>query len=183
MAKGLEDTAFYRYNRLVSLNDVGADLHQFGTTIADFHKANQERLRDWPHTMLATSTHDSKRSEDVRARIDALSEMPGLWRLRVRDWRRFNRVHRSWSMTSPPLRRTTNTCFIKHWSARGRSSRCSLEHDWQSFRERIADYMLKAIREAKQNTSWINRNSEYETAVSSFVKALLSPDEQESFSE
>ena len=62
---------------------------------AEFHKANQERFRDWPHTMLATSTHDSKRSEDVRARIDALSEMPGLWRLRVRDWRRFNRVHRS----------------------------------------------------------------------------------------
>src|SRR3984957_11029951 len=69
MAKGLEDTAFYRYNRLVSLNDVGGDLRRFGITTAEFHLANRERLRDWPHTMLATSTHDSKRSEDVRARI------------------------------------------------------------------------------------------------------------------
>ena len=81
MAKGLEDTAFYRYNRLVSVNDVGADLHRFGIATDEFHAANQERLRDWPHTMLATSTHDSKRSEDVRARINVLSEMPGLWRL------------------------------------------------------------------------------------------------------
>ena len=95
MAKGLEDTAFYRYNRLISLNDVGSDLHRFGTSTSDFHLANQERLRDWPHTMLATSTHDSKRSEDVRARINVLSEMSGLWRLRVREWRRFNRSHKS----------------------------------------------------------------------------------------
>ena len=181
MAKGLEDTAFYRYNRLVSLNDVGADLHQFGTTIADFHKANQERLRDWPHTMLATSTHDSKRSEDVRTRIDALSEMPGLWRLRVRDWRRFNRIHRSKvndkAAPSPNDEYLLYQTLIGAWPLEPLQS----EHDWQSFRERIVNYMLKAIREAKQNTSWINRNGEYETAVSSFVKALLSPDEQNRF--
>ena len=94
MAKGLEDTALYRYHRLVSLNDVGSDLHQFGTTTPEFHLANQERLRSWPHTMLASSTHDSKRSEDVRARINVLAEIPGLWRLRVREWRRFNRNHK-----------------------------------------------------------------------------------------
>ena len=181
MAKGLEDTAFYRYNRLVSLNDVGADLHQFGTSTADFHKANQERLRDWPHTMLATSTHDSKRSEDVRARIDALSEMPGLWRLRVRDWRRFNRVHRSKindkAAPSPNDEYLLYQTLIGAWPLELLQS----ENDWQSFRERIENYMLKAIREAKQNTSWINRNGEYEAAVSSFVKALLSPDEQNCF--
>ncbi|MGC2540228.1 MAG: malto-oligosyltrehalose synthase, partial [Candidatus Sulfotelmatobacter sp.] len=95
MAKGLEDTAFYRYNRLVSLNDVGGDLHRFGITTDAFHAANQERLREWPHTMLASSTHDSKRSEDVRARINVLSEMPGLWKLRVREWRHLNRSQRS----------------------------------------------------------------------------------------
>ena len=181
MAKGLEDTAFYRYNRLVSLNDVGADLHQFGTSTADFHKANRERLRDWPHTMLATSTHDSKRSEDVRARIDALSEMPGLWRLRVRDWRRFNRVHRSKindkAAPSPNDEYLLYQTLIGAWPLELLQS----ENDWQSFRERIENYMLKAIREAKQNTSWINRNGEYEAAVSSFVKALLSPDEQNRF--
>jgi (1->4)-alpha-D-glucan 1-alpha-D-glucosylmutase len=181
MAKGLEDTAFYRYNRLVSLNDVGADLHRFGTVTADFHKANQERLRDWPHTMLATSTHDSKRSEDVRTRIDALSEMPGLWRLRVREWRRFNRVHRSKvnekPAPSPNDEYLLYQTLIGAWPAESMQS----ENDWQGFRERIENYMLKAMREAKQNTSWINRNSEYETAVSSFVKALLSPDEQNRF--
>ena len=94
MAKGLEDTAFYRYNRLASLNDVGGDLRRFGFGASEFHAANQERLQDWPHSMLATSTHDSKRSEDVRARINVLSEMPALWRLRVRDWKRFNRGYK-----------------------------------------------------------------------------------------
>ncbi|MGB7600946.1 MAG: malto-oligosyltrehalose synthase [Candidatus Sulfotelmatobacter sp.] len=181
MAKGLEDTAFYRYNRLVSLNDVGSDLHRFGTTTADFHKANQERLQDWPHTMLATSTHDSKRSEDFRARIDALSEMPGLWRLRVRDWRRFNRIHRSKlndkPAPSPNDEYLLYQTLIGAWPVEPPQS----GNDWQSFRERIENYMLKAMREAKQNTSWINRNGKYEMAVSSFVKALLSPDEQNRF--
>jgi (1->4)-alpha-D-glucan 1-alpha-D-glucosylmutase len=181
MAKGLEDTAFYRYNRLVSLNDVGADLHRFGTTTADFHRANQERLRDWPHTMLATSTHDSKRSEDIRARIDVLSEMPGLWRLRVRDWRRFNRVHRSKindkPAPSPNDEYLLYQTLIGAWPIEPLQS----EYEWNNFRERIENYMLKAMREAKQNTSWINRNAEYETAVSSFVKALLTPDEQNRF--
>ena len=181
MAKGLEDTAFYRYNRLVSLNDVGADLHRFGTTTADFHKANQERLRDWPHTMLATSTHDSKRSEDVRARMDVVSEMPGLWRLRVREWRRFNRVHRSKvnekPAPSPNDEYLLYQTLIGAWPLEPLQS----ENDWQSFSQRIENYMLKAMREAKENTSWINRNGEYETAVSSFVKALLSPHEQNRF--
>ena len=181
MAKGLEDTAFYRYNRLVSLNDVGADLHRFGTATADFHKANQERLRDWPHTMLATSTHDSKRSEDVRTRIDVLSEMPGLWRLRVRDWRRFNRVHRS--KVDNKLAPSANDEYLLYQTLIGAWPLEPLqsENTWQSFSERIENYMLKALREAKQNTSWINRNGEYEMAVSSFVKALLSPDEQNRF--
>ena len=114
MAKGLEDTAFYRYHRLISLNDVGGDLHRFGITTPEFHVANQDRLRDWPHTMLATSTHDSKRSEDVRARINVLSEIPALWRLRVRDWRRFNRGRRiAGRRANPHLLRTTNTCSIR----------------------------------------------------------------------
>jgi (1->4)-alpha-D-glucan 1-alpha-D-glucosylmutase len=181
MAKGLEDTAFYRYHRLISLNDVGGDLHRFGVTTAEFHVANQDRLRDWPHTMLATSTHDSKRSEDVRARIDVLSEIPALWRRRVMDWRRFNRSHRSRiagkTAPSPNDEYALYQTLIGVWP----SAPMSDTNDRKAFCERIQSYMLKAIRESKQNTSWINQNSAYETAVSSFVNALLTPSAKNRF--
>ena len=175
MAKGLEDTAFYRYNRLVSLNEVGSDLHRFGITPAEFHLANQERLRDWPHTMLATSTHDSKRSEDVRARINVLSEISSLWRLRVRDWKRYNRSHKSLVNDKPAP--SSNDEYLLYQTLVGAWPLEPLSdgNDWKAFCERIESYMLKAIREAKQSTSWINRNAAYEAAVSSFVKALLKP--------
>jgi (1->4)-alpha-D-glucan 1-alpha-D-glucosylmutase len=175
MAKGLEDTAFYRYNRLVSLNDVGSDLRRFGITATEFHTANQERLRDWPHTMLATSTHDSKRSEDVRARINVLSEVAGAWRLRVRRWRQINRGYRSVVNDKPAP--TPNDEYLLYQTLVGAWPAEALndENDWKIFRERIDAYMLKAMREAKQNTSWINQNAEYETGVSSFVKGVLSP--------
>jgi len=91
MAKGMEDTAFYIYNRLTSLNEVGGEPQRFGTTVAAFHRQNQERLRDWPAAMLATSTHDTKRSEDVRARISVLSELPEQWRTALTRWSRWNR--------------------------------------------------------------------------------------------
>jgi (1->4)-alpha-D-glucan 1-alpha-D-glucosylmutase len=181
MAKGLEDTAFYQYHRLISLNDVGGDLCRFGITTAEFHLANQERLRDWPHTMLATSTHDSKRSEDVRARINVLSEMPGLWRLRVRDWRRFNRGHRSMIDHRPAP--SPNDEYLLYQTLVGvwPSEPLSAKDDWKAFSERIDNYMLKAIRENKQNTSWINQNTAYEGAVSLFVKALLNPSAKNRF--
>ncbi|MGC1786778.1 MAG: malto-oligosyltrehalose synthase [Terriglobales bacterium] len=184
MAKGLEDTAFYRYNRLVSLNDVGGDLHRFGISTAEFHSANQERLRAWPHTMLTTSTHDSKRSEDVRARIDVLSEISAPWRLRVRDWRRYNRSHKGLinnrPAPSPDDEYLLYQTLVGAWPSELLSEKYS-ENDWKPFCDRIEAYMLKAIREAKQNTSWINRNTEYETAVSSFVKALLTPNAKNRF--
>jgi (1->4)-alpha-D-glucan 1-alpha-D-glucosylmutase len=181
MAKGLEDTAFYRYNRLVSLNDVGSDLHRFGTTTPQFHLANQERLRNWPRTMLATSTHDSKRSEDVRARINVLSEIPALWRLRVREWKRFNRSHKSVVNERPAP--SPNDEYLLYQTLVGAwpSNPLNDPGEWKIFGERIENYMLKAIREAKENTSWINRNTEYETAVSSFVKTLLKPGSQNRF--
>jgi (1->4)-alpha-D-glucan 1-alpha-D-glucosylmutase len=181
MAKGLEDTTFYRYNRLVSLNDVGSDLHRFGTLPAAFHLANQERLRDWPNTMLATSTHDSKRSEDVRARINVISEVAGLWRLRVRDWRGLNRSHKRLVNDKPAP--SPNDEYLLYQTLVGAFPLQSLtdQNDWNTFGERIENYMLKALREAKQNTSWINPNTEYEAAVSSFVKALLDPEPQNPF--
>ncbi|MGO8793678.1 MAG: malto-oligosyltrehalose synthase [Candidatus Sulfotelmatobacter sp.] len=182
MAKGLEDTAFYRYNRLVSLNEVGGDLNRFGIMTSEFHAANEERMRSWPHTMLASSTHDSKRSEDVRARIDVLSEIAGLWRLRARDWRRFNRSHRRVVNERPAP--TPNDEYLLYQTLVGA---WPLElangdrNEWNIFSERIQQYMLKAIREAKQNTSWINRNAEYEDAVVTFVKKVLHPDPRNRF--
>jgi len=175
MAKGLEDTAFYRYNRLVSLNEVGSDLHRFGITAAEFHKANLERLGSWPHTMLATSTHDSKRSEDVRARINLLSEMPAQWRLRVRGWKRVNRYHKRSVEGSPAPSANDEYMLYQTLVGTWPSQPLADEKDWKRFVERIESYMLKAIREAKENTSWINRNEGYENAVSSFVNALLTP--------
>ncbi|MFZ0297394.1 MAG: malto-oligosyltrehalose synthase [Candidatus Sulfotelmatobacter sp.] len=175
MAKGLEDTAFYRYQRLISLNEVGSDLHRFGTTPAEFHVANQDRLRDWPHTMLATSTHDSKRSEDVRTRIDVLSEIPALWRRRVIDWRRFNRSHRSKIDGKPAPSPNDEYALYQTLVGVWPPTPLADANDQKVFSERIQNYMLKAIRESKQNTSWINQNSAYETAVSSFVNALLTP--------
>ncbi len=175
MAKGLEDTAFYRYNRLVSLNDVGSDLHRFGTTMPEFHLANQERFRCWPHSMLATSTHDSKHSEDVRARINVLSEVSGQWRIRVREWKCINRNHRRLVNNQPAP--SPNDEYLLYQTLVGAwpSEPLNDPDDWKTFCERIENYMLKATREAKQNTSWINRNTEYETAVSSFVRTLLNP--------
>jgi (1->4)-alpha-D-glucan 1-alpha-D-glucosylmutase len=181
MAKGLEDTAFYRYNRLVSLNDVGSDLYRFGTSVADFHSDNQQRFRDWPHTMLATSTHDSKRSEDVRARINVLSEIPELWGLRVREWRRFNRSLKSRVDDRPAP--SPNDEYLLYQTLVGAWPCEPLNNadEWKTFRERMENYMLKAIREAKKNTSWLNRNTEYEDAASSFVRELLKPGRQNRF--
>jgi (1->4)-alpha-D-glucan 1-alpha-D-glucosylmutase len=181
MAKGLEDTAFYRYNRLVSLNEVGGDLHRFGVSVAEFHAANRERNANWPHTMLATSTHDSKRSEDVRARINVLSEMPEIWKLRVHDCRRFNRDLKvrvnGEPAPSPNDEYLLYQTLIGAWPAEPLTQ----ESDWQIFRDRIEKYMIKAIREAKQNTSWINRNAEYESAISSFVATVLNPRSENRF--
>jgi (1->4)-alpha-D-glucan 1-alpha-D-glucosylmutase len=175
MAKGLEDTTFYRYNRLVSLNDVGSDLHRFGFSAAEFHAASQERFRDWPHSMLATSTHDSKRSEDVRARINVLSEIPSQWRLKMQDWRRFTRSYKSMVNNGPAP--SSNDEYLLYQTLVGAwpLEPLSEKNDWDAFSERIENYMLKAIREAKENTSWINRNALYEGAVSSFVEKLLTP--------
>ena len=192
MAKGMEDTAFYIYNRLTSLNEVGGEPQRFGTTVAAFHRQNQERLRDWPAAMLATSTHDTKRSEDVRARISVLSELPEQWRKALTRWSRWNRrkkidvdgkpaPHRNeeyllyqtllgvWPFepTKDEGRTTKDErneqILLRPWSLRPSSE----------FVERIQAYMVKAIREAKVNTSWLNPNTNYDEAVRAFVAAIL----------
>jgi len=172
MAKGMEDTSFYIYHRLTSLNEVGSDPRTFGISISAFHATNRERAKSWPHAMLTTSTHDSKRSEDVRARINVLSELPGLWRLRLRRWRRINRSKRT--HLDGGIAPTRNDEYLLYQTLIGCWPLEPLEQDaLTEFCERIEAYMLKAIREAKQMSSWIAPNLAYENAVSTFIKAII----------
>ncbi|SES94535.1 maltooligosyl trehalose synthase [Nitrosomonas marina] len=176
MAKGLEDTTFYIYNRLTSLNDVGFNPCAFGISVAAFHQANKQRLMHWPQAMVTTSTHDSKRSEDVRARINVLSEMPDEWQRRLNRWSRLNRhKKRLINHESAPSRNDEYLIYqtlIGVWPLQ--TGHLFEDTDaLESLRKRIEDYMLKAIREAKVHTSWINPNEEYEEAIRSFVSALL----------
>ncbi len=172
MAKGLEDTAFYRYNRLVSLNEVGGDPNRFGVSTEEFHRSNAERLASWPDSMLASSTHDSKRSEDVRARINVLSEIPLLWLRHLRRWRDWNR-NKKRQLDGVPVP-TRNDEYLLYQTLLGAwSTESPDDAQWGVFTERIDQYMLKAIREAKEHTSWANTNSDYEKAVTDFIRALL----------
>lgn len=182
MAKGLEDTAFYRYNRLLSLNDVGGDPNQFGASVDEFHRGNQERLAHWPDSMLASSTHDSKRSEDVRARINVLSEIPKEWQVHLRRWRDWNRGKKRLVENFPAPSRNDEyllyQTLIGAWPLESPN-----DDDWPTFIERIEQYMLKAVREAKEQTSWANTNSEYENALDTFVRTVLERSQKNRFLE
>ena len=172
MAKGVEDTAFYRYNRLVALNEVGGAPAKFGVSVDDFHRANQERLESWPRSMLSSSTHDSKRSEDVRARINVLSEIPAAWRLRLRRWRQWNRGKKR--VIEDQACPTRNDEYLLYQTLVGIWPTVSLDNTgWKEFSARIEQYMLKAVREAKVHTSWANTNEPYESALSNFTRAIL----------
>jgi (1->4)-alpha-D-glucan 1-alpha-D-glucosylmutase len=180
MAKGVEDTAFYLYNPLVSLNEVGGDPRRFGVSVPAFHHANAHRATHWPHAMLATSTHDSKRSEDVRARIDVLSEMPAEWRLHVARWRRLNRSRKQeLDELEVPTRNDEYLLYqtlVGAWPDHVQEPEISTE-----FRERIERYLIKVVREAKAVSSWINPNEAYEAAYVNFARALLTPPGNERF--
>jgi (1->4)-alpha-D-glucan 1-alpha-D-glucosylmutase len=158
MAKAVEDTAFYCFNRFVCLNEVGGDPGRFGTPVEQFLNRCSERQRRWPLTLLATSTHDTKRSEDVRARLALLSEIPGQWQYAVRHWARTNEAH--WNGYTPDR----NAEYLLYQTLVGA---------WPVQAERVARYMEKAIREAKQHTSWTNSNQQYERAILAFVANLF----------
>jgi (1->4)-alpha-D-glucan 1-alpha-D-glucosylmutase len=189
-AKGVEDTALYTYNRLVSLNEVGGEPDIFGITPAQFHEAQLARLRQWPHSMLATSTHDTKRSEDLRARIDVLSEMPKAWRVAVRRWARLNRKYKS-KIDGRPVP-DANEEYLLYQTLVGvwpfgvpsdsekRGARYSVPGTGKVI-ERVQEYMRKALNEAKVHTSWINTNEEYLGAVSRFVASILRAGEDNRF--
>jgi (1->4)-alpha-D-glucan 1-alpha-D-glucosylmutase len=173
MAKGVEDTSFYIYNRLLSLNEVGGDPGTFGYGVNAFHGASADRAHKWPHTMLSTSTHDNKRSEDVRCRIDVLSEMPATWRLQLRRWSRMNRSRKS--TIDDEQAPSRNDEYLIYQTLLGSFPvGATTAQELAAYRERIEQYVLKAIREAKVHTSWLNPNQGYENAATGFVHALLS---------
>src|SRR5262249_35458789 len=140
MAKSFEDTVFYRYNRLVSLNEVGGDPKRFGVSTATFHQQNQERQSRQPYGMLATSTHDTKRSEDVRARIDVLSEIPAEWKERVLRWARWNK--RKKAKADGELAPSRNDEYLLYQTLVGTWP--TEQSPGDDYRDRICRYMVKA---------------------------------------
>ncbi len=172
MAKGLEDTAFYVYNRLVSLNEVGGSPDRFGTSLETFHGKNIERMKFWPNALIATSTHDTKRSEDVRARINVLSEIPDEWRKCLINWRSLNRKKKP--VVEGQRVPDINEEYLLYQTLIGAWAVGTInETEYDIFKKRIKDYMLKALREAKVNSSWISPNTIYEDAFSIFIDKLM----------
>ncbi|HEX2831836.1 MAG TPA: malto-oligosyltrehalose synthase [Thermoanaerobaculia bacterium] len=165
MAKGVEDTAFYNYNRLISLNEVGGEPGRGSgfDPVAELHARNQEIARSWPHTMNATSTHDTKRAEDVRARIDVLSEIPDAWERQVRKWMRINAPLRRDGVPHPNEELLTYQTLVGMWPL----------DDAEEAGPRLAAYLEKAVREAKTHSSWLSPNVDYEKAFEEFATSLL----------
>jgi (1->4)-alpha-D-glucan 1-alpha-D-glucosylmutase len=204
-AKGVEDTAFYRYNLLVSLNEVGGDPSRFGRSPAEFHAAARARSAQWPLEMTATATHDTKLGEDVRARINVLSELPDDWRRALTRWMRINAPNRSVVDADPAPDRNDEYRFYQvllgTWpadafadhrptantetGAAARAGRGAVsqgrrgaglqpgDHPAPAYVARLRDYMVKAAKEAKLRTSWVNDNEAYDQAVARFVERSL----------
>jgi (1->4)-alpha-D-glucan 1-alpha-D-glucosylmutase len=177
MAKGLEDTAFYRYNRFVALNEVGGHPDHFGVTLAAFHRANAQRAEHWPNAMLGTSTHDTKRGEDVRARLAVLSEMPEEWARQVQTWSRVLRARRGdVEGTAPPDRNDEYLFYqllIGAWPAELTGVENPDPEKVHSFAERIEGAMVKSLREAKLHSTWASPNTTYEEAMLGFIRDAL----------
>jgi (1->4)-alpha-D-glucan 1-alpha-D-glucosylmutase len=173
-AKGLEDTAFYRYNVLLSLNEVGGDPSRFGCSVEEFHESNAARAAEWPFEMLATATHDTKMGEDVRARINVLSEMADEWGREAGRWMRINRAHRSLVDGEPAPDRVDEYRFyqalIGVWPV---DLPDDINEAPPDLIQRLSDYMIKAAKEAKIHTSWLTSNQPYEDALAHFVTSTL----------
>ncbi len=177
MAKGIEDTLFYVYNRLLSLNEVGGNPGKFGLTTEEFHEFNQNQINEWPHKMNATATHDTKRGEDARARLNVLSEIPEEWAKQVKNWVEINRQKKSIVRGKPvPV---GNDEYFLYQTLLG--SYPFSESENESFMQRVKDYMLKSVREAKLHTAWLRPDSEYEEGFLAFVERVLESSEENEF--
>jgi len=178
MAKSLEDTAFYRYHRLLALNEVGGDPSAPGLPIAAFHARMQRRASSWPHGMTATATHDTKRGEDARARLMTLTEIAGEWTSAAARWKVLNAPY---LVTSAKLRAPSVTAeYMLYQTLLGA---WPIEGPDGSFVERIQAYALKAAREGKEETSWLNPNEAYEEGLRSFIGRILDPSASPEFLE
>ena len=168
MAKSLEDTTFYRYHRLLALNEVGGDPSAKALPLDTFHQMMQTRAREWPHGMTATATHDTKRGEDARTRIMALSEIPGEWTSAVARWKLLNAPHLA---IDGEMRAPSATFeYMLYQALLG-----AWQPDDDSFLERMQAYALKAAREGKEETSWLNPHQAYEAGVKTFLARVLDP--------
>ena len=169
MAKGFEDTLLYVYNRLLSLNEVGGAPERFGFTVEEFHAYNKRRSEEWPHALSATATHDTKRGEDMRARLNVLSELPQEWGRHLKSWSRLNRGHKGRigrrKMPSANDEYFLYQTLLGTWPFG--------EFDREEYRERIREYVVKAVREAKVHTGWIKPDQDYEQTYLDFVDKVL----------
>ena len=203
MAKGVEDTAFYNFNRLVSMNEVGGDPGREPPFdgAAELHRRNEAMQRDWPHTLNATSTHDTKRSEDVRARIDVLSELAPDWMRAVRRWSKLAAKHRRNGAPSPSEELLIYQTLVGMWPFESRHGRQRYlakpsrrlassptvlnamtsddvtRSEQSTVLDRLKQYLEKAAREAKTHTSWIAPNRQYEESLFAFAEGVINDDE------
>jgi (1->4)-alpha-D-glucan 1-alpha-D-glucosylmutase len=179
MAKGFEDTTFYVYNRLLSLNEVGGDPARFGTSLAAFHTFNLRRAEMWPNTMNATATHDTKRGEDVRARINVLSEIPKEWEAQLKTWQRVNRNKKP--VVQGVRVPDRNDEYFLYQTLIGTFPLDQTQVP--EFRDRLKNYLVKAVREAKVHTGWLKPDEDYENGTLAFVERLLDPGTADPFLE
>ena len=177
MAKGFEDTTLYVYNRLLSLNDVGGDPDRFGMSLQEFHRFNGRRRECWPLAMNASATHDTKRGEDARARINVLSDMPEQWEQLLNDWSRMNRAKKS-NVRGEEMPDRNDEYFL-YQTLLGALPLAA--HDEAEFLERLKAYVIKSVREAKVYTEWLKPDLAYEEAFLRFIEQILTPAEGNPF--
>jgi (1->4)-alpha-D-glucan 1-alpha-D-glucosylmutase len=177
MAKGVEDTAFYRYNRFIALNEVGGDPDRFGTTVAAFHKTNQARAHRWPHAMLATATHDTKRGEDTRMRLAALSEFAEEWTQQLPVW---SRILRGPPISEDPVLKPDHNdeylllqLLVGTWPCELMAADVYDTGLLEDYAKRIRATMVKSMRESRLHTGWTFPNSEYEESMLGMLDAVL----------
>jgi (1->4)-alpha-D-glucan 1-alpha-D-glucosylmutase len=180
MAKSLEDTLFYRYGRLLALNEVGGDPGQFGIAVASFHEQNRARARAWPDALVATATHDTKRGEDARSRLLALSELPEAWDKALADWQGIARPFVAEADEGPQPDDNDQVLLLQAllgaWPLELLAPARGGSEAWAGFRERLGGFIVKALREAKRYTSWVNPDEDYERAAQELMRRIVVAD-------
>ena len=176
MARGLEDISFYLYNRLLSLNEVGGDPRHFGISAEEFHQYAKEKHHRWPHTVLATSTHDTKRSEDVRMRLNVLSELPQEWEACILLWKELNHIRKRRDFPGPNTEYFIYQMLVGLWPEHELASR-----EWREFKGRLWNNLLKSIREAREETCWESPDEQYEKCVKHFLFGILDREKNGAF--